>query len=397
MKTIPENYKISILTTSDFPYKGAAENFVRQMSLGIFEQNVEVEVIRFWGDRYLNKNDTPIKCSNYLFSKPWGNEFLKFFELLFQILYVPFFISNRKFLKKDKAIIFYGLDRGYILAPLIFFSKIISLKCFRIITEIYLPETYAAKWWRKSLVFFDEVQRRLFDRYMDGIVVLSRYLYNICLTNKVKEHRLIVIPHFIHVHGCNNLKQFINNRDEFIILYCGTCTMENGITDLLQAYIYLRKKNLLANSKLKIIGSLDKSVSVFISQIESFDKISIEFMGELKTEDVKKELCNSSVLVNPRRQTILADSGFPTKLGEYFAAQVPVITTKIGDLKSYFKDKQQVIFAKPNDYLSLANEIRFVFENRVKSHSIGLSGYAWAVKNLDYKTNALTLLSFVSK
>lgn len=398
MRGISKNYKISVLTTSDFPYKGAAENFVRLMALGLFENNVDVEVIRFWGDRYSNKNNTPVRCSNYLFSKPWNKEFLKFFELLFQILYVPLFIFKRKYLQKDRAIILYGLDRAYIVAPLLFFARIASLKCFRVITEIYLPESYATKWWRKPLVFFGWAQLRCFDRYLSGIIVLSQYLLSICLKNKVRKQKIITIPHFINIEGVNNSKQFNTEPEsEFIVTYCGTCTTENGVTDLLQAYIYLRKKEVLVDSKLKIIGPLDRSVTAFIDELDPIDKVSIEIMGELNAQEVENELYLSSVLVNPRRQTILADSGFPTKLGEYFATKLPVVTTKIGDLRVYFEDKNQVIFANPNDYLSLAMAIRFVLVDKMGSSRIGLNGYEWAKRNLGYKTNARTLLSFIDQ
>ena len=160
--------KITILTSSDFPYRGAPESFVRQMSLGLLENNAKVEVIRFWGDRYSNINDTQIKCTNYLFKKPFKNEFLKFFETLIQIIYIPTFISYRKLVKHDQVIIMYGLDRAYFVFPLTMFSKIFRIKCFRIITEIYPTYMYAAKWWRKPNVLFGKWQIKYFDRYLNS-------------------------------------------------------------------------------------------------------------------------------------------------------------------------------------------------------------------------------------
>ena len=51
---------ITIFTTSDYPYKGASENFVRLMSFGLKKFNNNIRITRFWGSRYNNINDTCI-------------------------------------------------------------------------------------------------------------------------------------------------------------------------------------------------------------------------------------------------------------------------------------------------------------------------------------------------
>ena len=40
---------ILIYTTSDFPNGGAAENFVRQMAIGLSENNANVSIVRLKG------------------------------------------------------------------------------------------------------------------------------------------------------------------------------------------------------------------------------------------------------------------------------------------------------------------------------------------------------------
>ena len=83
--------KIVVLTASNFPFGGAGASFVRLMSLGLLSNNADVEVVRYWGNRF-SSEDKKIKSSNYLFKTPFENELLKFFELLApKILYIPFF------------------------------------------------------------------------------------------------------------------------------------------------------------------------------------------------------------------------------------------------------------------------------------------------------------------
>ena len=101
------------------------------------------------------------------------------------------------------------------------------------------------------------------------------------------------------------------------------------------------------------------------------------------------------MLVNPRQSGEWADAGFPTKLGEYFATKRPVITTKIGDLKDYFTDKKQAIFAEPNKPESIAEAILYLLRNNSESERIGEEGYKWAVRNLEYNNNAKRLIDFI--
>ncbi len=100
-------------------------------------------------------------------------------------------------------------------------------------------------------------------------------------------------------------------------------------------------------------------------------------------------------MVNPRISGIHADSGFPTKIGEYFAAKKPVVATKVGDLQFYFKNEHELIFAEPNDPKSIASGIRKLIEHPEMANKISANCYEWAINNLDYIENSRRLLKFV--
>ena len=54
--------QITIYTTSDYPYGGPAENFVRQMALGLKENGQSVSIVLLKGQSKKQKNDTNIQC-----------------------------------------------------------------------------------------------------------------------------------------------------------------------------------------------------------------------------------------------------------------------------------------------------------------------------------------------
>jgi glycosyltransferase involved in cell wall biosynthesis len=382
--------KITILTTSDFPYGGAPESFVRQMSLGIFHNGTTVEVIRYWGRRYSNVNDTPIKCTNYLFKKPLKYEIIKLVELICQIIYIPFFVIYRKFIEKNKLLILYSLDRSYFVFPITIICHIFRIKCIRVITEIYPDYKYVPYWWRKPNAIFYKWQLKYFDRFLDGIIVLSRYLQDICIKNGVPKERIFIVPHFIDLSIHHHT---IGKKKKFRIGFCGSPSFEVGIIDLLDAFVSIIENQIL-DVELVIIGKVLPEVAQRIKELNLISP-NIIYTGFLKKEEVEKQLSICDVLVNPRKSGILAESGFPTKLGEYFAARKPVVATCVGDLRYFFTDKKELFFAEPDNPISIANAIVYVYENKDIANEVGINGYNWALINLDFIQNSKRLLEFL--
>lgn len=382
---------IVILTSGDFPYGGAPEALVRNLALGLNEISVNVEVVRLRGQRYKHSNDTNIKVTNYLFKKPFNLEFLKFIELILIISYIPFFVLNRKFIKKDDVILLYGIEYGYQIIPFIIFSKLVSIKCVRFITDSYRASTIMPVWWKSPKLYFYNLQITKFDKCLDGVIVLSKFLYDRSLKYGVKNSNLLLIPHFIEIKkNPDDIK--INNNN--LIGFCGTVNVENGVLDLIKAFEIIRLNH--SDAKLLIIGEVSADMKKKIQEM-GIDMKNITFTGQLDKKNVEINLLKCSILVNPRQNGEWAEAGFPTKLGEYFAIKKPVVTTKTGDLKSYFTDKKELVFAEPNNPESLANAIEFIINNPEISSKIAENGYNWAVVNLDYKNNAYKLLNFINE
>ena len=379
---------ILIFTSSDYPYKGAAENFVRLMSMGLFNtKEVNVEIVRFLGDRYNNTNDTPLVCKNYLFNRPFNNNLFKILEFFCQLFFVPFFLIYRKIFSNDNCIIFYGIDRAPLLIIFLFISKLLKIKCARIITEIYPNSDSLKNWWRFPIIIFEKMQLKLVDKYFDGIIVLSNFLYDLSIKNGVNSSKLLLIPHFIELLNSNFLND--NSKQKFTIGYCGSISLDNGIDDLLESFYYI--SNLYPNEfNLLIIGSFPAS----LKYLEP-NHPNIKVTGYLTKEKVFSMLNKCSVLVNPRKYSILSESGFPTKLGEYFATGLPVITTNVGVINYFFENESCLFKVDSDSPVLLGQKIIDVFNNYKLAKKVGFNGYKWAENNLDYNLNARKLLNFL--
>ncbi|MBN1213877.1 MAG: glycosyltransferase [Candidatus Lokiarchaeota archaeon] len=386
--------KISILTSTDFPYGLAAENTVRQIALGLKYLNKLEKVILFRGQQKKQNNDLDISCDYILFKKRPKNELIKFLEIFLLFIFSPIYIIKLKLKSNTKYLLVYGIDYPYYLIPLIIFCKVFKIKIIRIVTDFYTKKSLCPFWWKIPKYNLYKLQFKYFDRFFNGILCFSNYLKNLMIINKVEEGKILVIPQFLDTKiKIPQTKIFTNNKIK--IGYAGTLSESNGIYDLMIAF-----ENILIsypNVELNLIGFIDSKMNFYLNNLSCSTRNKINVYGQLKWNEVLDILGKFDILINPRKSSHTAEAGFPTKLGEYFLTKRPVVATEVGDFKLYFENKIHLILVKPDKPDSLMEGIRFLIENPYAAIEIGIYGYKWAKDNLDYINNSRKLVEFLKK
>ena len=385
---------ITIYTTSDFPYGGAAENFLRQIALGLNECGAKIRIVRLRGRRFGGENNTCIPCSNLLLKNNPKNDVLKILKLIALILLIPFSVISSKLFHKSSAILLYGIDYSYDCIPFIFTAKLLNLKSFRINADYCDIEHI---WWKRVKFFFYERQFKQIDKLFTGIIVLSTYLKDLAIKNGVQNSNILLIPHFIDILSFTTDSIMAEQETpKTTIGFCGTPTISNGILDLLEAYKIVKKK--LKNVELLIIGNPSENIKRIIDEQTMISKYkNITYTGFLQKEEVRLNLNRCTILVNPRKSGRLADAGFPTKLGEYFACKKPVVTTNVGDISKYFTTHIELMIAEPGNPEDLAKNIIWLIQHPNEKAIIAENGYNWATNNLNYINNAQKLYNFINE
>ncbi|CAM4170424.1 glycosyltransferase [Zobellia roscoffensis] len=178
-------------------------------------------------------------------------------------------------------------------------------------------------------------------------------------------------------------------------LYCGSINYMEIINFILECY---KKLNIEKASMYMIVsgGSAKKTQ-------ELQDKINSQFEGnpvKLFTNIPYNELIhlynNAIGLLIPLRPTLQDTSRFPHKIGEYLASANPVITTNVGEIKSYFVDKETALVAKCYDVSDFSESMRYVLDYPIKAKEIGLKGQKLGLRNFDYKIHGERLMTFMN-
>jgi len=396
--------KYIILLTTNFPYGGASANLLRYFTYCLKESGFEIEVLLPTGGYYGKKIDQVSKRVNEINGVKYRrlgfihhpvNYFGKFLDNLLGLI-LPFFsLIKRKVKKRLDLIIIYNITSIRFLIY-IFIKKLLNVKILLMLPEFYeKPQKHISlaiiKWYN----FYFGI--KYLSKYSDSFIVLSKYLKEYLLSQNIPEYKILLMPNLTDTNRFINVKPY--KKDFITIGYIGTPTKKDGILDLIYSYSILTKK--YYNLHLLIIGDITNGKSI-IPKLKEYSKSlgindsNITFNGLTSQADVPKLLLSCQILALTRPKGIFAEAGFPTKLGEYFACKKPVVLTRVGDLKEYFIDKKEVVFADPENIESIVRAFEFIINNPEKGKEIGINGYNWMLKNLYYKNQINQINIFIN-
>ena len=188
-------------------------------------------------------------------------------------------------------------------------------------------------------------------------------------------------------------------NDDIYIAYCGTASNnKDGVDDLIKAFGIVVKSH--PEVSLKIMGKAptknDESGNLkLVEQLCLKDKV--EFTGIIPASDMPQMLKNATIVALARPDSLQAQCGFPTKLGEYLLSENPVVVTKVGDIPLFLKDGETALLAKERNPEEFASKMIWALNHPEKASQIGKEGAKVALKEFNYKTEAKKIVDVIFK
>ena len=173
---------------------------------------------------------------------------------------------------------------------------------------------------------------------------------------------------------------------EKYIAYCGTASNnKDGVDELIKSFAIVHK--LHPDVKLYIIGKTpDKDdVSGNLKLIENLGvKSSVVFTGIVSAAEMPQILKNATVLALDRPDSLQAQCGFPTKLGEYLLTENPVVVTKVGDIPLFLKDGETALLSEERNPQEFSSKLLWALEHPEEAVEIGKAGAQVAMREFNY-------------
>jgi len=231
-------------------------------------------------------------------------------------------------------------------------------------------------------------------RHFSGVTVISKGLKEYYLQKGIKT--LEVINMFVDSKRFENLT--ISPVDKYIA-YCGTISVrKDGVDSLIKAFDIFKKR--YPEYKLYLIGQMDllgaeDIIKKLIDERGLND--SVLFKGRINADELPSVLSGARMLALARPNTIQAQYGFPTKLGEYLATGKPVVVTKVGEIPLYLRDGENAFLAEPGNVESFAEKLLEVEADYAHALKIGEKGRELVYSEFSSIVQSKKLLNFMNE
>ena len=230
---------------------------------------------------------------------------------------------------------------------------------------------------------------------IDGLFVISTALKDYYVSLGVPEEKITIVNMTVDNTRFFGLKR---SPSEKYIAYCGSVSNnKDGVDELIKAFAIVHKSQ--PDVKLYIIGKvLDNDDTLGnIKLIETLGiKDYVVFTGVIPSSKMPQMLKNALILALDRPDSLQAQCGFPTKLGEYLLTENPVVVTKVGDIPLFLKDGESALLADERNPQQFASKVIWALDHPEAAAKIGKAGAEVALKEFNYLTETTKILNVIN-
>jgi glycosyltransferase involved in cell wall biosynthesis len=233
---------------------------------------------------------------------------------------------------------------------------------------------------------------RICPRQADALVVVSNYLkdkYRKLAGSEVPLHILSTIV------DCDAWKCPPETDGETPrVLYAGAFGEQDEIEGLVDALGMLKSRG--RSFQAVLLGDNKRDPDRMNSVREQIRRQGlsdcVDMPGFVPWNEVRRQIGNSHVLINIRRDDVWSHSGFSVKLGEYLASGRSVIATSVGDVGRFLKDGESAVLLRPGPSSDeIVRALEKVLESAAKRRQIGENGWKVAKAHFDLPVAAKVL------
>lgn len=232
-------------------------------------------------------------------------------------------------------------------------------------------------------------------RFPQGALVISGYLENWAQMEAARLKRQIVLKRIPILVDADEFAGDPQPDGEPTVLFSASPRYDSSLRFILSAMEIVWQS--IPTCRLAITGGgpEDASSRWIRDYVEKNSRAqNIQLLGYLPREGLIERYRQSWALLAPLFDDVVSEARFPTKIGEYLAAGVPVITHRVGEIKRYLHDRIDAFVCDPENIEDYASSIVECLEQRSASIKIGMQGRLLARSAFDYRNYGKDLAQF---
>ena len=232
---------------------------------------------------------------------------------------------------------------------------------------------------------------------LDGMFVISSPLQKFFEESGLKKGTVYVVNMIVDPRRFEGVRK--SDKNKKYIAYCGNASNnKDGVDQLIKAFALISPK--YQDIYLYVIGKApdsneENNNAHLAEELGVGDKVI--FTGMVKADDMPQLLTDADILALDRPDSLQAQNGFPTKLGEYLITGNPVVVTSVGDIPLFLKDGVSAMIAEPSNPEQFAAKLEWLLNNRDDACKIGEQGKRVALKFFNSDTEAKKIVDVIIK
>jgi hypothetical protein len=270
----------------------------------------------------------------------------------------------------------------------VLFGRLLHYKIV-IIAHEWAPIVPSIHWLRKPSAW---LYAATFGYMVDAILPISEYIIQRISVFHKPYMKLPILADFTENQNCPLIKEF----DYF--LYCVYAAHSKPIFMILNAY----KQYIILNGKQRLILVLagnSKEIAVikdYFVNLNLNDQIVIK--QNLPYNELFSLYRGASALLIPLNPNEAQDEArFSQKIAEYVSSKQPIITNNVGEIKFYFKDRDNIILASSYSEIGFYDSFVWIENNMNQASIVGKNGYELGREQFNYVIYGKLLHDFFIK
>lgn len=185
------------------------------------------------------------------------------------------------------------------------------------------------------------------------------------------------------------------NPSESYFLYCASDSFMEVVEFVLKAYQAMGN-----NDKVKlyllISGDQQDKIDLLKEEVNKmFPEGNVNFFSNVPYQQLMHLFTDANALLIPLRPTVEDTARFPHKIGEYLATGNPVITTKVGEIDTYFEDGTTALVSEKYNVDEFAKKMDYAVDHYDHARKIGLQGKELGLKTFHFRTYGTVIRQFL--
>lgn len=253
---------------------------------------------------------------------------------------------------------------------------------------------------RKNRRILDWIEFHLIMPQYDGFIAISTNLEDFANKYKKTSAKVIRIPILVDPEPYNiDYSRTHSPFDVPYIIHTGTMNeQKDSISKILNAFAKFKMKSTIP-CKLVFTGKQSKrNKCKYITQIEQLGLTNdVVLMGYVSDSEIIRLQHYAALTIIYKSDNLQTRNCFPTKMGEMLMAQIPIITTTVGDAKLYLESGVNAYLFEEGDDNQLVQHMLTILSKPQEACVIAQKGHDVALSSFNPIVQGKRLSEFIHR